>query len=211
MTLVKDISGQRFGRLTAESFERTPSGIRWTCVCACGRRVKVRTASLNNGNTRSCGCLQADKARSENTVHGHTIEGKVSPTFKSWLSMLARCYDPKNVSYPRYGAVGVKVCERWRESFENFLKDMGRRPSRKFSIDRVDGSLGYEPGNCRWATRISQNRNRSSNVWISVNGERMLLADWAKRLGTGESTIINRIKRGWSDEEAVTIPVRRKQ
>ena len=211
MTIVRDLRGQRFGRLTAESYEHTPNGVRWTCLCDCGRRMKVRTAALHNGNTKSCGCLALETSKAVNTAHGHTAGRKVTPTFKSWLSMLARCYDEKNISYPHYGAKGIKVCERWRTSFEHFLADLGERPSRKYSLERNDSSKDYVPGNCRWATRVEQNRNRSSNVWIKVGVERLLLADWAKRLGTGESTIINRIKRGWTEKEAVTIPVQRKK
>lgn len=128
--------------------------------------------------------------------------------------MIARCENPRNKRYADWGGRGIKVCERWHE-FANFLADMGEKPD-ELSIDRIDNSGNYEPGNCRWATRKEQNNNRrrirtrgpdSRSRFFELNGERMILADWARRTGVPASTILVRLSRGWSVERALSTPV----
>ncbi len=119
------------------------------------------------------------------------------PEYKSYTAMMYRCYRPGNPSYESYGGSGVVVCEGWRESFANFLEDMGRKPSPSHSIERIDGNKGYGPQNCRWATKAEQAANRSSSVFIESGGERMCVSEWARKLGMHESTIYVRIKKGW--------------
>lgn len=123
--------------------------------------------------------------------------------------MLQRCHSPSAKDYPRYGAKGIAVCDRWRFSFENFFADMGHRPTGK-SIDRIDNNKGYEPGNCRWATIKEQNRNVSTNRYIEYAGERMLLIEWAERLGMKAVTLHSRLREGWTIERALTTPVVRR-
>jgi hypothetical protein len=118
--------------------------------------------------------------------------------------MISRCYYPKNISYHRYGARGVTVCDRWRKSFDDFLADMGRAPSQAHSLDRINNDLGYEPGNVRWATDHEQNRNREGNRWLEYQGVRLCAADWAKRIGVAKATILERLGRGWSIERTLT-------
>lgn len=130
-----------------------------------------------------------------------------SPTYGSWRAMVARCTNPKAVGFSRYGALGVSVCERWRD-FRAFMADMGERPA-GMTLDRIDNAKGYEPGNCRWATRIVQARNRPRiNRVLSFQGEELTLAEWAERTGLTSGSIWNRIERlGWSIERALAEPL----
>lgn len=157
-----DITGQRFARLTAiERGPNTGENVQWWCQCDCGNRTLVRASYLRTGHTRSCGCLRreaGERQGPDNIVHGHRANSSRSPTYHTWLNMIARCDNPSAISYRYYGARGITVCERWR-NFENFLADMGERPPGK-TIDRKDNDKGYEPGNCRWATPAEQVANR---------------------------------------------------
>lgn len=130
------------------------------CRCECGTERVVLSQSLRTGNTKSCGCLKAE-ARSALT-HGRSRDR--GPTYRSWLSMTARCTSRANKRWPRYGGRGIKVCARWSgvDGFVNFAADMGERPVGK-SIDRKDNDGNYEPSNCRWSTPAEQNRNNSRN------------------------------------------------
>lgn len=124
--------------------------------------------------------------------------------------MIARCNDTESSLYTNYGGRGIAVCDRWRDSFENFLADMGQRPSRDLSIDRINNDGNYEPGNCRWATRTQQSRNQRSNRHITVGDRTMLLVEWSEATGLSMPTIAGRLKRGWSPQRAISTPVRTK-
>lgn len=156
-----EVIGSRFGRLTVDSrSERRGSAGQtyWHATCDCGARVEVRGTSLRARVTRSCGCLQKDAVSARHTKHGlyRNVE------FNVWRGMVGRCHNPKHADFGDYGGRGISVCDRWRDSFGAFLSDMGARPSRLHSIDRIDGRIGYEPGNCRWATPSEQMRNRKA-------------------------------------------------
>lgn len=132
-------------------------------------------------------------------THGYTRNGKPSPEWLSWKSMKARCLRASHKDYPRYGGRGIGVCNRWINSFENFLADMGHRPSDAHSLDRYPNKDGnYEPGNCRWATRVQQQRNKGNNALIEYNGERCCATEWGERLGIKHDTISHRLKAGWT-------------
>jgi hypothetical protein len=136
--------------------------------------------------------------------HGHKRRGRVSSTYSSWQNMVQRCTDPRAEEYPRYGGAGVTVHARW-QTFEGFLADMGERPPGT-SLDRVDGTRGYEPGNCRWATPTEQSRNRRSNVRLTYQGKTLCVVEWAELLGVPQDRIRNRIRYGWPVERILSNP-----
>ena len=162
-----DLMGQRFTRLTVVGeVGRKPVGkkqvpwIVWRVRCDCGKEIECFAADLRGGNTRSCGCLQVEKVTEKNTLHGNSVRKNVTPEYRSWCHMIQRCRNPKGIDLQNYGDRGISICASWEASFQSFLDDMGPRPSSKHSIDRVNNDGNYEPGNCRWATRSEQMKNR---------------------------------------------------
>lgn len=169
---VKDLTGQRFGRLVAQCFSHRDfhGNQMWGCLCDCGGIKTARLAHLNSGATRSCGCLSRDTTSINRTTHGCAKPSGHSPEYTSWRCMRNRCNDPKHIEFHRYGAKGVIVCSRWQFSFQNFLKDMGRKPTPKHSIDRFPNPYGnYELGNCRWATAKEQANNKRAKTRADVS------------------------------------------
>ena len=149
--------GGKFGRWTVVRYAGKVKQYRyWGCICDCGTERKVRQYALLAGKTRSCGCLANELTAARSTTHGKTK----TPEYQAWISMLKRCYKPRTRAYQNYGGRGIRVCKRWRDSFENFLEDMGERPSAIHSLDRRDNDGDYTPSNCRWATVWVQNNNR---------------------------------------------------
>jgi hypothetical protein len=163
-------------------------------------------SAMLNGHIKSCGCHNKSAILERNHKHGMSH----SSTYEIYMGMMKRCYNPKTANYHDYGGRGIAVCDRWRESFVNFLEDMGERPADK-SLDRYPDMNGnYEPGNCRWATRSEQNRNKRNNRFIEFNGEVLTLSEWARKIGVHHVTIISRIDvRGWTIERALTTPARK--
>jgi hypothetical protein len=161
MSTFNDITGQRFERLLV--IERVPGNIaghaRWLCQCDCGSKCIVLACNLRSGDIRSCGCLKRELFAARTITHGETKERRQSAEYRCWVGLIRRCSDPGRPDWKWYGARGIRVCERW-QSFENFLADMGRKPSPKLSIDRINNKGNYEPGNCRWATQSEQVRNQ---------------------------------------------------
>lgn len=197
-----------YGRLTvlgyAGQYELSGSS-EWYCECICGNITKVGGRTLRNGQSKSCGCYQADIAAKTHTVHGHGKRGNHSFTHCSWSMMMDRCRNTKNKDYPNYGGRGIIVCERWLK-FENFLEDMGEKPMRGMSIERIDNMGNYEPNNCKWATHYEQSRNKRSSVILSFNGMTMIAEDWAKLMNISAGAIRHRISSGWAIEDILTKP-----
>lgn len=204
---ILDLTGQTFCRLTVlqRSSERLWGRITWDCVCSCGVQMRAITSSLRMGNTRSCGCLQKDAIREHGRppiTHGMSN----TPTYRTWTCMMDRCYLETHKSYPRYGGAGIKVAIEWH-TFEGFYKDMGVRPPGK-TLDRIDNDKGYEPGNCRWATRKEQANNCRSNKMITFCGKTRTVSEWADKVGLHQDTLGQRLKKGWSVERALMTPLR---
>lgn len=133
-----------------------------------------------------------------------------APEYRAWQMIRLRCLDPKHAAYPNYGGRGIGICDRWLSSPQAFISDMGPRPSPKHEIDRIDNGRGYEPGNCRWATRTENCRNRRSNRMLEFRGETLSLAEWCDRLGLPRDTVRKRLDSDWSVVEALTAGVRSK-
>lgn len=194
-----DHSNEKFGRLTVlETERRAKSGSRervWArCKCECGRESWIRLDSLRGGTTRSCGCHQGPVS------HGQTRNRSNSKAYSSYKAMKQRCFDKKHAKYPYYGGRGITVCDRWKNSFEAFLTDMGQPPSGT-EIDRYPNNDGnYEPGNCRWATRIEQARNKRNVQMIEHEGQSLPIGAWAMRFGVPSGTFHNWCARYGVDE-----------
>lgn len=181
--------GSKFGMLTiVEKTDRYEGSHRqWKCSCDCGGEVLEGLYRLRHGLRRSCGCLRGAP------THKESIVGEKTPEYRTWAAMKSRCLNAKNKSFPRYGGRGITVCADWVE-YENFLRDMGRRPSLSHSLERIDNDRGYSRENCRWATQLEQCFNRSNTVRIEVSGKTKALSQWAKDIGVDRTTIKNRAK-----------------
>lgn len=159
MPAIKDITGQRFGRLTAiAAVEKRQHRWYWRCRCDDGNEVVVGGNDLRNGKTKSCGCLM----RESRFAHGaaRTVE------YNSWVNMMQRCYNPRCKDFKNYGGRGIKVCDRWHD-FVNFLADMGLRPAAGYSIERVNVDKDYEPSNCIWLPMSEQSKNRRNSKSVT--------------------------------------------
>jgi len=188
-----DLSGKIINRMTVlRMSEKSGKIIKWTCMCECGNIRDVASYELRTGKTKSCGCYQRDKAKickySDRDIY-HSKE------YSAWVNMKTRCYNKNATRFLNHGGRGIKVCDRWLNSFENFLSDMGKKPSNKHSIDRINNDGNYELSNCRWATQKEQSSNRRTNRFIEYNGKILTLTDWAISLGTTNSLLGEYIKR----------------
>lgn len=202
-----ELKGKRFGMLTL--LYRVGKN-RWgdpifKFKCDCGNEKDILYGSVRRGKTVSCGCYNMTKnINISPTTKTHGEAG--TPDYMIWASIKSRCYCETNKDYNNYGARGIKVCDRWKESYENFIKDMGHRQSFDYSIEREDVNGDYCPENCYWLLKSLQAKNRRNNTELEYKGKVKILQEWADEVGIKPSTISKRINNyGWSIEEALTI------
>lgn len=203
-TQVKE--GDVFRYLTVVS--RHPSkSYSWICRCVCGVLKTIRKDSLYRGATLSCGCRKGEMVSKRLTRHGcsKSTKSTKSREYTTWECIKARCLNENNHSYHRYGGRGITICDRWKDSFESFLADMGARPS-GHSIDRINNDGNYEPGNCKWSTRQEQQGNRCTSHLITWQGETHCAAWWERKLGMKPTNLTSRLYNGWTLERAITTP-----
>lgn len=186
--------GEKFGKWTLLAPERRGHRKFWACRCDCGTERVVYENSMTSGRSTGCGCWK----------RGHMLTE--TPEYQAWRGAKLRCGNPNEPSYKHYGGRGIKVCERWVRDFLTFLADMGRRPSAKHSLDRIDVNGNYEPGNCRWATWSVQALNKRTNRRIAALGRTQTLTEWSRETGLSCDTLRKRVAMGWSAERAVTTP-----
>lgn len=193
-TQASPLPGDCFGDLTV--LEQSTSN-RILCECTCGKIVTIRRDHLTRGATHSCGCKRNSAGGLSRTKE-----------YRIWRGMLHRCHDPKTQAYHNYGARGIQVCPEWRaaDGFQAFLNHIGPMPDPDLTVDRVDGTKGYSPGNVRWATRQEQARNQRRNHLITAFGKTQCLQAWEQEYGVKRHTIVLRMGRGWSSEDAVSLP-----
>lgn len=203
MTKSLALEGQSFGRLLVlDKAGKTPRGaITWRCKCDCGNETIVIGSLLKRGTIKSCGCLLQQRRRRGNVKHNKYK----SPEYSVYRSMLKRCYNKNNTNYRSYGAKGVTVCDRWNPKvggcFENFLQDMGYRPSPDHQLDKeaVDvNNTTYCPEYCRWVHKSINQRNKRV-ITVTYQGASILLADLARALDINYVTLRSRIKSGWPE------------
>lgn len=191
----REVVGIKFNNLTVikELPERLNKKIIIECLCDCGKILNIRKNDVLSGTQKSCGCI-----RRKYNNYKHKL-------YTTWYHMIERCYNKDHISYKNYGARGIKVCDRWLESFDNFIDDVGERP-KGMTLDRIDFNDDYTPKNCKWSTYKEQANNRRNNRSISYNGETKTLSEWDDILFNGVKTISNRLNKGWSEINALTIP-----
>ena len=204
---MKNNNGEVFGTLTIMKEDAKVNGMRRViCKCACGEIKSFYMGNLRWGHTQSCGCLRMVGLSERNTTHGSSP----ARLYRVWANMKTRCSNPKSSSYEFYGAKGVQVCDEWAAdfvSFRHWALDNGY--SGDLSIDRIDGTKGYNPDNCRWADDIMQSRNRDYAWFIEINGEVRHAKDWCEKFGVVYKTAHTRKQRGWDERDAVSTPSRK--
>src|SRR3990167_9118074 len=198
----------KFGRLTVllvytDPHKSRSTARRATCLCDCGTRKSIIFRHIKTGAIKSCGCLSREAtARMGRACKTHGM--KKTAEYAAWQSMKSRCYNKNGHAYHRYGGRGIYTCRQWKKSFVQFLKDMGKRPSCRHSLDRIDNDGPYSPQNCRWALRKIQSRNTSTNRPITWRGKSATIPEWSEILGIRTSTIRERLRYGWPIERALT-------
>lgn len=205
MSKCENLIGERFGHwvVIARSENSAYGSARWKCSCDCGTTRVIGAQPLKSGKSKSCGCHKNDY----NRKHG----GKGTKLYEVWRSMRYRCENPNNQAYPMYGARGIRVCAEWKDfaSFREWALSNGYENG--LSIDRIDVNGNYEPSNCRWTDCKTQMNNRRNTPHFEYGGKSMTISEWSQALGIPRSTILNRLKRGWSFDKAINTTYASKQ
>lgn len=191
---------QVHGRLTLLYRFMDGRRAKWFCKCECGSERSVREDAIAAGITRSCGCLSAEMTAERGTRHGlHKAAG-----YANWNAMMNRCYRTENDNYKNYGGRGITVFSRWHDP-SAFIADMGE-PKPGEQIDRIDNNGNYEPGNCRWVTAKGNANNRRNSILLFIDGVGRSINEWAEMNDIPRATIVTRLRRGWSIDDAVNKP-----
>lgn len=193
-----DISGQIFSQFTVICLLKSTY---WLCQCSCGNFRAHKSAQLKGGHAKDCGCVWKKRYITHKLTR--------TPTYRAWLAMRQRCYNSNAGEFKRYGARGISVCDRWANSFDNFIADVGVAPKAMW-LERNDVNGNYEPGNCRWATPKEQGRNKRNNVLLTAFGKTQCLSAWIEEIGKAKgirhSVALGRIKLGWKAEDVISLP-----
>lgn len=210
MSKLKDLTGKRFGSWTVlckaeDRHDKYGHNVyMWHCRCICGKEKDIYESNLIRGKSKSCGCIPRKLIAERTLTHGMTN----TRLYQIWENMKKRCNNPNDPRYHRYGMRGIKVCREWESDFQTFyMWAMSSGYSDSMTIDRIDNDDGYHPGNCRWANCITQCRNRSSNLRITINGVTKILSEWCEETGIDRDLVSARIKSGWDEEKAIFTPV----
>lgn len=213
---IKDLTGQKFGKLTVLgiSGRNKYNALIWMCKCDCGNYADVLSRSLITGHTKSCGCIKGYKQVKHNTeikYHG----GSNIRLYHVWVDMKQRCINPNKSNYVWYGAKGISVCDEWKdfEKFKEWAYENGyddKAPVGYCTLDRIDNDKDYEPQNCRWVSMAEQNRNKSYHRYVEYHGEKYTVTQLADKVGMNKDTLVYRLNANWSVEDAVNKPIKRK-
>lgn len=209
---MNEFIGKKFGRLTV--IEELPVYIsesgykvkKCLCICDCGKKKTIRLYDLTSKKTKSCGCIQKEKVGARNRTHGKSK----TRLYHTWFDMKHRCTKSINPEYKNYGGRGISVCEEWINengftNFENWALRNGYKEN--LSLDRINNDLNYSPDNCRWVDRVTQQRNRTDNVWITYKGMTKCIAEWSEITGLSFDCISYRFKNNWTPEEIIETPL----
>lgn len=202
--IIEDLTNKKFGRWTV--LERAPNkngAVYWKCKCDCGAIKEVKGSNLRLGNSKSCGCLSRELSSERMKIHG----GRKTRLYEIWYNMRQRCYNSNIESYKNYGGRGIIVCNEWKNDFVSFRDwALSNGYTESLTLDRIDVNKNYCPENCRWVSQLMQQNNRSNNHYITYNNQNKTLAEWARELNFTYKMLEHRINRGWTVEEAFTIP-----
>lgn len=206
---IHDLTGRPYGRLTVLGLSTYRGNSKkgetfWICECDCGEIIDVRGTDLKKNHTKSCGCFRRENTGALNRTHGLTN----TRTYSIWLGILQRCNNVNNPDYHHYGGRGITVDPSWLV-FEQFLSDMGEAPD-SMTLDRRDNNLGYNKANCRWVTKIVQANNTRANRYVTYEGVTKTVAQWERHFGYSNGIIRGRLHLGWSEEDALTTPMKKR-
>lgn len=203
-----DLTNKKVGRLTIlELYKGNGDSAIWKCRCDCGNIAYITQHCLLYRPTKSCGCLRKELLSKRSNLH-HLSNTRI---YKIWIDIKKRCYNSKHICYQNYGGRGITMCDDWKNDFKSFYNwSMNNGYQQNLSIDRINNDGNYEPSNCRWTNRKTQNNNTRHNHYITYNGKTLTLAQWSEELGFTYSCLKSRInKHHWSIEKAFTTPPKR--
>lgn len=200
-----DLTGKTFNRLTVLSFERRKGRIIWKCRCVCGNETFVYSFNLKDGNIQSCGCLNKEIVSKVHTKHGQASNYKPTAEYRTFCGAKSRCQNPNDKAYENYGGRGISFCFN---SFQEFFAEVGKRPTIRHTIERINNEGNYEKGNIRWATRKEQSNNTRRSRLITYQGVIKTATQWSEDFNVSLQTITTRIDRSkWCIECALTRPI----